>query len=55
MPLFRIPGLSFSLNRLLGVTALKRKVAQSTGIPTTTGGIEKKIGTVILQSLFGKK
>jgi hypothetical protein len=55
MSLFGIPGLTFSLNRLLGVTAFKRKLAETTGIPTTKGGMERKIGNTILQTFFGKK
>jgi len=48
-------GFSFSLNRFLGITALKRNVAKQTGIPTSKGGIERKLGNFIIKSLFGKK
>ena len=51
----KIPGLSFSLKRALGVTKLKRKVAKATGIPTTKSGIERKVGEALLGLLFGKK
>lgn len=51
----KIPGLSFSWKRALGVTAVKRKVARATGIPTTRGGIERKVGGLVLGALFGKK
>ena len=37
----KIPGLSFSWKRALGVTAMKQKVARATGIPTTRGGLER--------------
>lgn len=47
-----IPGLSFSLNRLLGITAAKRKIAKETGIPTTKSGRDRKIGRMI-QNIFG--
>lgn len=47
-------GFSFSLNRLLGISSVKQKIAKSTGIPTTKGGIERKIGRSILKILFGK-
>lgn len=40
----KIPGLSFSWKRALGVTAFKQKVARTTGIPTTRGGLERKVG-----------
>lgn len=52
MGLFR--GLSFSLKRALGISNLKTKVARKTGIPTTKGGLERKIGKAILGSLSGK-
>lgn len=51
----KIPGLSFSLNRALGITQLKRKVAKATGIPTTKTGIERKIGGFVLKAIFGRK
>ena len=40
----RIPGLSFSLKRALGISGLKAKIARKTGIPTTKQGLERKIG-----------
>jgi len=48
-------GFSFSWKRALGVTAAKQKFARETGIPTTKGGLQKKIGSSILKLLFGKK
>lgn len=51
----KIPGLSFSLKRALGITQAKRKIAKATGIPTTKAGIERKIGSAIIGMLFGKK
>ena len=47
-------GLSFSLKRAVGISGLKTKVASKTGIPTTRGGMERKIGGAIL-SAFGLK
>ena len=41
---FKIPGLSFSLKRALGITSAKRKVAKITGIPTTKSGRQRKLG-----------
>jgi len=35
-------GFSFSLNRLLGITSFKSKIARKTGIPTTKSGMEKR-------------
>jgi hypothetical protein len=48
-------GFSFSLNRLLGITGAKQRFARKTGVPTTKGGIERKVGSFIIKSLFGKK
>lgn len=42
-----IPGLSFSLNRALGITKAKRKVAKATGIPTTKSGRRNKLGKML--------
>ena len=51
----RIRGLSFSLKRALGISGLKTKVAHKTRIPTTKGGLERKIGRSVLNILTGKK
>ena len=53
--IMKIPGLSFSLKRAIGVTAIKQKVAKATGIPTTKMGLERKIGGAIVKALKGKK
>jgi hypothetical protein len=51
----KIPGVSFSWKRALGVTQTKQRIARQTGIPTTKAGLERKIGNIIIKSLFGKK
>ncbi len=51
----KIPGLSFSLKRALGITKAKRKFTKSTGIPTTKAGVERKIGQMVLNAIFKKK
>ena len=51
----KIPGLTFSWKRALGVSKLKRDFAKATGIPTTRNGIERKIGGVIVNAILGKK
>ncbi len=51
----KIPGLSFSLKRAVGISAVKQKVARKTGIPTTRQGLERKVGKMVLGALFGKK
>lgn len=50
-----IPGLSFSLKRALGITQAKQQIARKTGIPTSKAGLERKIGSMVLKALFGKK
>lgn len=51
----KIPGLSFSLKRALGISALKGKIARMTNIPTTKYGLERKIGGAILKTIIAKK
>jgi hypothetical protein len=41
---FKIPGLSFSAKRALGITKAKQKLARKTGIPSTKAGLQRKIG-----------
>jgi hypothetical protein len=48
-------GFSFSWKRLLGISGAKQSFARRTGVPTTRGGIERKLGNFIIKSLFGKK
>lgn len=48
-------GLSFSWKRAVGLSGFRTSIAKKTGIPTTKGGIERKIGAFILRILFGKK
>lgn len=51
----KIPGLSFSLKRALGVTRAKQQFARATGIPTTRAGLERKIGQAVISAIIGKK
>lgn len=55
MAKFKIPGVSFSLNRALGITQAKQKLARETGIPTSKAGLERKLGKIVLNAIFGKK
>ncbi len=48
-------GFSFSLARLLGITATKQRIARKTGIPTTKNGLERKLGSMLIGSIFRKK
>jgi hypothetical protein len=43
----KIPGLSFSWKRALGITKMKRKISKGTGIPTTKAGQQRKLGKLL--------
>lgn len=45
-------GFSFSLSRLFEIAQAKQKLARTTGIPATRGGMQRKIGVSILKILF---
>lgn len=51
---FRIPGLTFSWKRALGITSAKRKIAKATGIPTTKQGRKRKAERSLWRMIFGK-
>ena len=51
----KIPGLSFSLKRAVGVTKVKQQIARATGLPTTRLGLERKIGGAVVKAVTGKK
>ena len=51
----KIPGVTFSWKRALGITKIKQQIARETGIPTTKQGLERKIGATILNLLKKKK
>ncbi len=51
----KIPGLSFSWKRAVGISAAKSKIARATGIPTTRSGLQRKVGKTVLGMIFGKK
>lgn len=50
----KIPGLSFSWRRAIGITKAKQQFARKTGMPTSKIGIERKIGRAIINAIFGK-
>lgn len=52
MSITKIPGVSFSLKRAIGVTKLKRKFTQKIGILTTKASVERKIGGMIINTIF---
>ena len=45
----KLPGLSFSWKRAIGLTQAKQKIARATGVPMTKQGLERKIGNVLLK------
>ena len=49
-----IPGLSFSWKRAIGLTQAKQQLARETGIPMSKAGMERKIGSLIIKSIFKK-
>lgn len=50
----KLPGLTFSWKRALGITKVKQKIVKETGIPLTKQGLERKIGAVFLNLLKKK-
>lgn len=51
----KIPGLTFSWKRAVGITQARQKIARKTGVPTTKAGLERKIGKTIIKGLTGNK
>lgn len=51
----KIPGLTFSWKRAIGLTKARQQLARKTGIPTSKAGLERKIGDMIISAIFGKK
>jgi hypothetical protein len=47
-------GLSFSLKRAVGITGVKQSIGKKTGIPSTKGGLERKIGNAVLKQITKK-
>ena len=51
----KIPGLTFSWKRALGITQAKQKISRKTGVPMSKSGLESKIGSLILKTILGDK
>ena len=51
----KIPGITFSLKRALGITKAKQSISRKTGIPLTKQGLERKIGGNIMKAITWKK
>lgn len=47
----KIPGLSFSWKRAIGITQVQQKIARKTGIPMSKQGLERKVGKAIMKGL----
>lgn len=45
--MIKIPGVSFSLKRALGITQAKQSLSKKTGVPLTEEGMKRKIGATI--------
>ncbi len=45
----KLPGLTFSWKRAIGITQAKQKLARATSVPMTKQGFERKIGNVLLK------
>lgn len=54
MAKLKIPGLSFSWKRALGLSRVKSRISRKTGIPLSRGGLSSKIGRAILKGLTGR-
>lgn len=50
----KIPGVTFSWKRALGITKVKQQITKETGIPLSKQGVERKIGRMVL-GWFKKK
>jgi hypothetical protein len=50
----KIPGLSFSWRRALGISSALGRVSRAVGVPLTKSGREKKVGRIVLRAVFGK-
>ena len=44
-------GFSWSWKRAVGLSAARGKVARQIGVPTTRGGLERKIGGLVIKFL----
>ena len=47
----KIPGLTYSWKRALGVTKAKQQIAKATGIPMSKQGIERKVGKMVINEI----
>jgi hypothetical protein len=45
---FKIPGVSFSARRALGITKAKRRLSRKIGIPLSKAGMQRKVGKAVM-------
>jgi hypothetical protein len=50
----KIPGLSFSWRRAVGLSQLKASLSRRTGIPFTKAARERKVGRLVLDLMTGR-
>ena len=48
-------GFSFSLKRALGLSGFKQGISMKTGVPMTKYGLQRKVGSLVIDALLGKK
>ena len=51
----KLPGVTFSRKRAVGVTKVKQKISRATGVPLTRQGLERKVGGAVLKAATGKR
>ena len=54
MGFLKIPGMTFSWKRAIGLSALKQKIARKTGVPLTKHGRTLKMGRAAGDMISGK-
>lgn len=45
-------GFSWSWKRALGISGARTSFARKTGVPTTRGGLERKVGRTLLNGIL---
>jgi hypothetical protein len=50
----KIPGLSFSIQRAVGISGVKQTIARKINVPTTKHGRMRKLGSVTTDLLSGR-
>jgi hypothetical protein len=45
-------GFSWSWKRAIGISGFRQSIAKQTGIPTTSGGLERKVGRSVINLIL---